>query len=131
MNESAGSLTIVVQILVALGGLSGVGALLMVTAQKRKLVAESGKTNAEADAAFSEAYHRRASTQISLIEPYEKMNYRLQIELDKANARIDRLTEYVEVLVREMRANGIAVPPMPKKESDEQPERVAPQPTPN
>lgn len=115
---SSDTLTFVVQIIVALGSLSGVGALFMVAAQKRKLIAESGKTNAEADAAFSEAYHRRASTQISLIEPYERMTFRLQNELDKANSRIDRLTEYVEVLVDIMRENDITVPPMPREPND-------------
>lgn len=115
---SSDTLTLVVQIIVAVGGLSGVGALFMVAAQKRKLIAESGKTNAEADAAFSEAYHRRASTQINLIEPYEKMTNRLQNELDKANTRIDRLTEYVEVLVEIMRDNDITVPPMPREQND-------------
>lgn len=109
-------LTIFVQILVAAGGLSGVGALLLVAAQKRKLVAESGKTNAEADTAFSEAYHRRASTQISLIEPYEKMTARLQTELDKANERIDRLEKYVNTLVGIVRESGMTVPPMPPKD---------------
>lgn len=115
---SSDFLTVAVQILVALGGVSGIGALLMVTAQKRKILADSGKTNAEADKEFSEAYHRRASTQINLIDPLEKMNARLEKELDKANARIDRLTEYVEVLAEKLRENHIPVPAMPNRDRE-------------
>ena len=109
-------LAFTVQIIVAVGGLAGIVNLLLLTGQKKKLVAESGKTNAEADAAFSEAYHRRASTQITLIEPYEKMTARLQHELDKANNRIDRLEIYVDTLVGVVRDAGLPVPPMPPKE---------------
>jgi hypothetical protein len=88
--------------------------LLTVRAQKRKLISESGKTDAEADAAFSEAYHRRASTQVSLVGPYERVMDRMQEELDEANERIDRLTTYVETLVDIVRGAGLAVPPMPR-----------------
>ena len=111
-------LTFTVQVLVAVGGLAGVVNLLLLTSQKRKLVAESGKTDAQADKEFSEAYHRRASTQISLIDPYERMTARLQVELDKANDRIDKLEAYVETLVGIVREAGLPLPPMHKDNSE-------------
>jgi hypothetical protein len=111
---TADILTVLVQVVVGLGGLAGIVSLLTVRAQKRKLISESGKTDAEADAAFSEAYHRRASTQVSLVGPYERVMDRMQEELDEANERIDRLTTYVETLVDIVRGAGLAVPPMPR-----------------
>jgi len=109
-----GIVSVIVQCVVALGGLAGVVSLFTVRATKRKLIAESGKTNAEADAAFSEAYHRRAATQVSLVEPYERVIDRMQEELDEALEKIDRLTTYVENLVDIIRTAGLAVPPMPR-----------------
>lgn len=105
---------LIVQILVGLGGLAGVVSLFTVRAQKRKLISESGRTDAEADAAFSEAYHRRASTQVSLVQPYERVIDRMQEELDEALEKIDRLTAHVETLADIIRGAGLAVPPMPR-----------------
>lgn len=107
--------TLVIQLLVGLGGIAGISSLFMVRAQKRKIVAESGKTDAEADTAFSEAYHRRASTQVSLVEPYERVMDRMQDELDESLARVDYLEMYIETLVDAMRAAGIAVPRRPPR----------------
>ena len=107
--------TLVVQIIVAIGGSAGVVSLLMVSSQKKKLVSESGKTNAEADAAFSEAYHRRASTQVTLLEPYERIQARMQSEIDEFVDKVDRLEEYIEVLIEAMRSAGLSVPPKPPK----------------
>lgn len=107
--------TLAIQLLVAVGGIAGISSLLMVRAQKRKLIAESGKTNAEADTAFSEAYHRRASTQVDLVAPYERVMDRMQDELDEANERVDYLESYIETLVEAMRAAGIAVPRRPPR----------------
>ena len=87
----------------------------MVRAQKKKIVSESGKTDAEADQAFSEAYHRRASTQVTLIEPYERIQARMQEELDEYADRVDRLEEYIEVLVSIIRQSGVPVPPPPPR----------------
>lgn len=107
--------TLAIQLLVAAGGIAGISSLFMVRAQKRKLLAESGRTNAEADAQFSEAYHRRASTQVSLVEPYERVMDRMQGELDEANERVDYLESYIETLVEAMRAAGITVPKRPPR----------------
>lgn len=107
--------TLAIQLLAGLGGVVGITSLFMVRAQKRKLVAESGKTDAEADAQFSEAYHRRASTQVSLVEPYERVMDRMQDELNEANERVDYLESYIETLVEAMRAAGIAVPRRPPR----------------
>lgn len=113
--------TLVVQILVGLGGLAGISSLFLVRAQKRKLVADSGKTDAEADTAFSEAYNRRAATQVSLIDPYERVMGRMQEELDEANDRVDYLEAYITLLVDAMREAGITIPPRPPKPGADRP----------
>lgn len=105
---------LLVQVVVAVGGLAGIVALLLVGAQKRKLVSESGKTDAEADTVLADAYSRRAATQVSLIGPYERVVERMQAELDEALEKIDRLTDYVEVVVAIAREAGLHVPPMPR-----------------
>jgi UTP-glucose-1-phosphate uridylyltransferase len=107
--------TLVVQIIVAIGGSAGIVSLAMVSSQKKKLVSESGKTDAEADAAFSEAYHRRASTQVTLLEPYERIQTRMQAEIDEYADKVDRLEEYVELLIEVLRNAGLPVPPKPPK----------------
>jgi hypothetical protein len=107
--------TLVVQIIVAIGGSAGIVSLLMVSSQKKKIVAESGKTDAEADAAFSEAYHRRASTQVTLLEPYERIQARMQAEIDEYADKVDRLEEYVELLIEVLRNAGLPVPPKPPR----------------
>lgn len=126
------------KILLALGGIAGVSSLFVVRAQKRQMLASAGMTDAQADTAFAEAYHRRAATQVSLIEPYERSVARLEDELnealdklDQANDKIDRLTMYVETLVDAMRRSGTPVPPMPPPPVPHEPRsRTQPRPIP-
>ena len=109
------AVALLVQVIVAIGGLAGLTSVLLVSSQKRKLVAESGKTNAEADVAFSEAYRQRATTQVTLIEPYERIQARMQSEIDEQAEKIDRLEIYIEVLVDLLRQQGVSVPPKPPR----------------
>lgn len=106
--------TLVIQALVALGA-AGLVSLLTVRAQKRKLMAESGKTDAEADALLAEADQRRVTTQVELVAPYERIMDRMQEELNEANERVDYLESYIETLVEAMRAAGITVPRRPPR----------------
>lgn len=110
---------VIIKILVGLGGLSGVTAFFMVRAQKRKLAADTGKTEAEADSVMADASSKRTSREAMVLDMYEKGMSNLQERLDDAEGKLDRLTAYVEVLVQELRSNGVAVPPMPRKMSDD------------
>lgn len=105
----------VIQVMVALGGIAGVISLLTVRATKKKIIAESGKTDAEAEIALADAHAKRVQSDINLIEPYERMHVRMQAEIDEQAEKIDRLTDYVEVLVALLRVQGVVIPPMPKK----------------
>lgn len=95
----------------ASGGLLG---FFLLRQQKRKLLADAGKTDTEADVLFSDAYSRLASAKILLLEPYEKVMTRMQQELDEANQRIDILEQYVGVLIETMRDAGIQIPIRPR-----------------
>lgn len=104
-----------VRLLLALGGLTGVGALVSVRAQKRKLVADTGKTDAEADNIMADASVKRVDYADKVIGVYERGIDHMQEQLDEANAKIDRLTDYIEVLVAALRAGGLPVPAMPRR----------------
>lgn len=112
MNDG---LDIALKILVAVGGLAGLSALFMVRAQKRKLIAESGKTDAEADSVFADAQFKRTAREISMIEPYERIQARMQRELIDVYAELDRLREWAELMAEALRGAGVTVPPMPAK----------------
>jgi hypothetical protein len=105
----------VVKGLLAIGGLAGMAGLLSVRAQKRKLLSESGRTDAEADSVLADAQSKRTAREISMIEPYERIQARMQGELDDVYAEIDRLKDYIETLVEVIRKAGVPVPDMPPK----------------
>ena len=106
------------RILVALGGLGGVAGFLMVRAQKRKVISESTKTDAEADSILADASGKRTDREGRILDMYERGMNSMQERLDDAEAKIDRLTNYVEVLVGALRAAGQPVPPMPRQMTD-------------
>ena len=108
-----------IAVLGALGGLGGIGALFMVRTQKRKLLADTGKTVAEADSIVADATSKRTDREARILDMYERGMANMQERLDDAEAKIDRLTEYVEVLVVALRAAGQPVPPMPQRMSAE------------
>lgn len=108
-----------IKILLALGGLGGIGALFMVRAQKRKVVAESGKTDAEADSIMADVSVKKVDREGRVLDMQERLMNNLQERLDDAEAKIDRLTEYVEVLVGALRDAGQPVPSMPPRMSQE------------
>lgn len=110
-----------IQVLVALGGVAGVASLFMVSAQKRKLLSDTGKTDAEAADVMAQTYERRA---ISLMDPYERIQERMEQELDEAFADIDALRDYVKELVALLADAGIEVPRM-RRPSVEQVAKVA------
>lgn len=110
-----GALDVIIKVILAAGGLAGLGALFMVNAQKNKLVADTGKTHAEADNVVAEAQQRRTAREISLIEPYERMHDRMQRELSEAYQEIDRLKLWVRSLMDACRAAGIEVPDEPPR----------------
>lgn len=104
-----------VKVVIAIGGLGGIAALFMVTTQKRKLMADTGKTDAEANAVLETAQSTRTAREISMIEPYERIQARMQHEMDDLYAEIDRLKAWAESLAGVLEANGLTVPPMPPK----------------
>lgn len=104
--------------------------LLMLRAQKRKLLSEAGKTDAEASGLLSGADAQYISSRIMLLEPYEKVMNRLQRELNEANDRIDALENYVEVLIASMRAQGMQIPVRPRFHQDTPPTPAPPPPYP-
>ncbi len=113
-------------------GLAASGALvglLMLRQQKRKLLSEAGKTDAEATGLLSGADAQYISTRIMLLEPYEKVMNRLQRELNEANDRIDVRENYIEVLIAAMRDQGMHIPLRPRFHQDSPPTPPpAPQP---
>lgn len=109
------ALDAVVKILVAIGGLSGLGAFFMVRQQKRRIVADTDKTEAEADSVLADAQQKRTAREISLIEPYERMHKRMAEELVDLYAEVDRLKAYTEMLAQMLRNAGLPIPPMPPK----------------
>jgi len=111
MNTAAGY---VVTVLVAFGA-AGLVSLLTIKAQKRKLLSESGKTDAEADTVLADAYSRRAATQVTLLEPYERVMRRQQEEIDEQAAEIKQLRRYIETLTNALRKQGVEVPEMPDR----------------
>lgn len=108
-----------IKILLAVGGLGGLAAFLTVRAQKRKIIAESGKTDAEANSITADAAMKKTDREGRILDMSERVLESMQERLNDAEGKIDRLTEYVEILVQQLRDNGVAVPPMPKRMTDE------------
>lgn len=108
-------LDVLFKVLLAVGGVGGVTALFMVRAQKRKVVSETGKTDAEADSVLADASLKKTMRETAILDMYERGMANMQERLDEAEERIDRLTEYVEVLVTALRSAGSSVPPMPHR----------------
>jgi chaperonin cofactor prefoldin len=105
--------------LVGIGGLGGLLALILVRQQKRKLVADTGKTVAEADLITEEAQTRKTTREALVLDMYERGMANMQERLDDAEDKLARLTEYVEILVQALRETGAAVPAMPKKMAED------------
>ena len=103
----------------AAGGIGGITALFMVRAQKRKLLADTGKTEAEADSVTADASSKRTNRESRILEMQQELNEGIAARLARAEEKADRLTEYVETLVAALREAGVAVPPMPKKMTDD------------
>jgi hypothetical protein len=101
------------KVLFALGSIGGIGAFFMVRAQKRKILAESSRTDAEAESIVADAQAKRTQRELNLLAAYERGVDDLTEKLDRANDKIDRLTQYVEMLVTVIRDAGMSVPPMP------------------
>lgn len=109
----------VVRLVLAVGGVSGIGALILVGTQKKKLVAEAGKTVAEADSIMSESGLKRTDREAKILDMSERLLEQLEEQNREANRKVDRLTEYVETLVFALRAAGAPVPPMPRQMADD------------
>lgn len=112
---------------IAIGGLAGVAALLTVVQQRRTLASNAGKTDAEAGLILADVASRpddkhteRADRLLTMQERFmEKAMANMQDRLDDAEAKLDQLTTYVEVLVQALRGHGHPVPAMPRKMADE------------
>jgi hypothetical protein len=113
------------RVLLVVGGLGGLTALFMVRTQKRKLTAESGKTDAEADSILADASAKKTDREGRILDMSEKLLAQMQDRLEDAEAKIDRLTEYIEVLVQALRTGGQPVPPMPRQMRQEAHDREA------
>lgn len=85
----------------------------MVRAQKRKLLADTGKTTAEADSVVADAQSKRQQTEVSLIEPMRIIQNRMTEEMKDLYARVDRLQAWAESMVEVLRKNNLPVPEMP------------------
>lgn len=85
----------------ALGGLSGLGAFISVIFQRRKLRAEAEKTGVDAGQVI-------VTTSLNLMEEMKNDNEELRDE-------VDDLRDYVDLLVEAMRANGMVIPPRPPR----------------
>lgn len=107
------------KILLAVGGVGGLTALFLVRAQKRKVVSESGKTDAEADSILADASAKKTDRESRILDMSEKLLVQMQDRLEDAEIRIDRLTEYIEVLVQALRTGGQPVPNMPQRMAEE------------
>lgn len=117
----------IVKIVVALGGLGGITAFFMVRAQKRKLIADTGKTDAEADSVMADAQSKRTAREISMIEPYERIQARMSLEIEELYDKVDRLQAWAEMMADALRKNGLPIPDMPpRKEPQHRSARVAP-----
>lgn len=108
-----------IRFLLTLGGAGGLTALFMVRTQKKKIVSESGKTDSEADSIAADASLKKTTREAAILDMYERVMSNMQERLDEAEERMDRLTEYVEVLVQSLRAAGQPVPPMPRRMSED------------
>lgn len=108
-----------IKALLALGGLAGIGSLFLVRAQKNKVVAESGKTDAEADSVLADASLKKTNREARILDMYERGMASMQERINESEERMDRLTEYVEVLVSALREAGQPVPPMPPRMKDD------------
>lgn len=73
------------QVLIAIAGLSALAGFLKVSADKRKLIADAEKTDAEATAVV-------VQTALGLLEPYAQQVTMMQARLTGANEQIDQLT---------------------------------------
>lgn len=108
-----------IKLLLALGGVGGITALLMWPRQRNKLIADTGKTGAEADLLTADAATKRTSREQAILDMYDRMAKAMETRLLDAEAKIDSLTGYVEVLVQALRGAGAAVPPMPRRMAEE------------
>lgn len=113
---------LVIKLLTVAGAVGGGGAFLMVRAQKNKLIAETGKTSAEADTLIADAQIKRTDREVSLLEPYERIQRRVGRELNEAYEEIDRLRAWATQLTTALKAAGIPVPDEPPR----MPDRVHP-----
>lgn len=122
---------LVIKVVVALGGIGGVTAFFMVRAQRNKLIADTGKTEAEAESLSADAYLKQQQSELNMVAVYRQGVQDLQRDLAKAEAKIDEqgqkidaLTEYIETLIHMIRENtSLPVPPRPQL-------RLVPPPTP-
>lgn len=112
-----------IQVLVG-GGIAALVSLLLVGAQKRKMLADSGKTDAEAEGELAEAYGRRADSAIKLLDPYERTQAYMQRRIDDLEENERRLRRYVDQLCEALRGAGIKVPePPPVADTTAEPPR--------
>lgn len=107
------------RVLLAAGGIGGIAALFMVSTQKRKLVADTGKTDAEADLITQEAQAKKTDREGRILDMSDRLLTQMQERLEGAEDKVDRLTEYVEILVQALRKAGQPVPPMPANMADD------------
>lgn len=108
----------VLKIFLAIGGITGLLSLFLVREQKRKLLSDTGKTDAEADSIVADAKIKHTDRESRVLDMYEKVLKTTTDRLDDANKRLDELTMYVNVLVLALRNAGQPVPPMPKTMAD-------------
>lgn len=120
----------VVQGIAVLGGLGGITSLLLTRTQKRRLLSESSKTDAEADSILADAQTKRSDRELRLVSAYERWGDSLQERLEEAEEKIALLTEYIEVLVQALRTAGAPVPPVPRKMVEEAHARMDPDTSP-
>lgn len=114
-TDAANLIDWLVKFLLAAGGLAGVGSLFAVRAQKRKLVADTGKSNAEADSILAEAGVKRTDRETKILDMYARWMDDAQEQLDEVHAELDRHREYVEMLCEALREAGLRVPPWPPR----------------
>ncbi|SDN79397.1 hypothetical protein [Geodermatophilus sp. DSM 45219] len=107
------------RLLLALGGIGGIGALFMVRQQKRKMAADAGRTEAEADSIMADVGSKATDRADRVLSMQERVMRGMQERLDEAEARMDQLTSYVEILVQALRTANVAVPPMPRKMAED------------
>lgn len=103
----------VVSLFMAVGGIAGVTSIFMVRAQKRKLVADTGKTSAEADNVLADAQAKRQQTEVSLLEPMRIIMGEMKLEMMELYIKVDRLQNWADSLVSLLKRNNIPVPEMP------------------